>query len=74
MLRKLYKFRFKVFIAKSIVVCLLSALAFYEITTQIPHEVWLVVPRGSWKPIVDYPPLSLTYVSGNAYSFGIDQR
>jgi len=56
------------------VVCLLSALAFYEITTQIPHEVWLAVPRGSWKPVVDYPPLSLTYISGDAYSFGIQEH
>ena len=56
------------------VVCLISALAFYEITTQIPHEVWVAVPRGSWKPNVDYPPLSLTYVTGDSYSFGIQER
>ncbi|MEZ4552209.1 MAG: AbiEi antitoxin N-terminal domain-containing protein [Desulfobacterales bacterium] len=56
------------------VVCLLSALAFYEITTQVPHEVWLAVPRGSWKPNIDYPRLSLTYVTGDAYSFGIQEH
>jgi predicted transcriptional regulator of viral defense system len=56
------------------VVCLLSALSFYEITTQIPHKIWITVPRGAWKPDVDYPPLSLTYVSGDAYSFGIQEH
>src|SRR5438552_4755061 len=29
------------------VVCLISALAYYELTTQIPHEVYLAIPRNS---------------------------
>ena len=48
------------------VVCLISALSYHEITTQIPHEIWLTIPRGSWRPDVEYPPLNLTYVSGPA--------
>jgi predicted transcriptional regulator of viral defense system len=55
------------------VVCLISALSYHEITTQIPHEIWLTIPRGSWRPDVEYPPLNLTYVSGSAYSFGIQE-
>jgi predicted transcriptional regulator of viral defense system len=56
------------------VVCLISALSYHEITTQIPHEIWLTIPRGSWRPDVEYPPLNLTYVSGPAYSFGIQEH
>jgi len=56
------------------VVCLISALSYHEITTQIPHEIWLTIPRGSWRPAVAYPPLNLTYVSGPAYSFGIQEH
>ena len=56
------------------VVCLISALSYHEVTTQIPHEIWLAVPRGSWRPDIEYPPLNLTYVSGNAYSFGIQEH
>lgn len=56
------------------VVCLISALSYHEITTQIPHEIWLTIPRGSWRPDVKYPPLNLTYVSGPAYSFGIREH
>jgi predicted transcriptional regulator of viral defense system len=56
------------------VVCLISALSHHEITTQIPHEIWLTIPRGSWRPDVEYPPLNLTYVSGPAYSFGIQEH
>lgn len=56
------------------VVCLVSALSYHEITTQIPHEIWLTIPRGSWRPDVEYPPLNLTYVSEPAYSFGIQEH
>ena len=55
------------------IVCLVSALSYHGITTQIPHEIWLVIPRGSWRPDVEYPPLNLTYVSEPAYSFGIQE-
>ena len=56
------------------VVCLVSALSFHGITTQIPHEIWLAVPRGSWRPNIDYPPLNLTYISGDAYSFEVQEH
>jgi predicted transcriptional regulator of viral defense system len=32
------------------VVCLISALAFHELTTQIPHEVHLGLPRTARTP------------------------
>lgn len=51
-------------------VCLISALAYHGLSTQIPHEIWLAVPKGSRRPKIAYPPLNLTYVSGQAYSFG----
>jgi predicted transcriptional regulator of viral defense system len=57
--------------APNAVICLISALSFHNITTQIPHEIWITVPRGSWRPNIDNPPLNLTYVSGEAYSYGI---
>lgn len=56
------------------VVCLISALNYHKITTQIPHEIWLTIPRGSWRPDVEYPPINLTYVSGPAYSLGIQEH
>ena len=28
------------------VICLISALAYHELTTQIPHEVYMALPRG----------------------------
>src|SRR4029077_6809567 len=32
------------------VICLISALAFHDITTQIPHEVHMALKRGARKP------------------------
>lgn len=32
------------------VVCLISALAFHEITDQIPKQVWLAIGRTDWTP------------------------
>ncbi len=56
------------------VVCLISALSYHGITTQISHEIWIAVPRGSWRPDIDYPPVTLSYISEPAYSFGIRQH
>jgi predicted transcriptional regulator of viral defense system len=54
------------------VVCLISALNFYEITTQIPNEIWIAVPRDSWRPKIEYPIVHYTVLSEKTYKFGID--
>jgi predicted transcriptional regulator of viral defense system len=53
------------------VVCLLSALAFHGIGTQLPHEVWLALDRRARKPATSAAPLSLVRFSGPALTFGI---
>lgn len=40
------------------VICLISALAFHEITTQIPHSVSIALPKGAESPRLDFPPIS----------------
>ncbi len=54
------------------VVCLISALSFHELTTQIPHHVWLAVNRKSRKPKIDYPPVRVFFFSDNSFSNGIE--
>ena len=54
------------------VICLLSALAYHEIGTQNPQEVWLAIDRKAKAPVMDYPPLRLLRFSGNALSEGIE--
>jgi len=55
------------------VVCLISALAFHEITTQIPHEVHIALPRGAEEPRLSYPPIKTYRFTGNAYTEGVEK-
>jgi len=54
------------------VVCLISALAFHDLTTQIPHAVDVAIARGAAKPRVDYPPVNVYWFSGEAFTSGIE--
>jgi predicted transcriptional regulator of viral defense system len=54
------------------VVCLLSALRFHELTTQLPAEVWLALPEKARRPRLDYPRLRVARFSGAALSEGIE--
>jgi predicted transcriptional regulator of viral defense system len=54
------------------VVCLISALAFYELTTQIPHAVHIALPRGAEEPRLDYPPIQTYRFTGEAFTAGVD--
>lgn len=56
------------------VVCLISALAYHELTTQIPHAVDIALPRGAERPRIDYPPVSFYWFSGVAFTSGIETR
>ena len=54
------------------VFCLLTALQFHGLTTQLPREVWIAMPRGSHAPRVDYPPIKMVQVTGEAYEAGVE--
>ena len=53
------------------VVCLISALAFHRMTTQIPHAVYLAIPANDQAPALQYPPLRLFWYSKAVYENGI---
>jgi predicted transcriptional regulator of viral defense system len=54
------------------VVCLLSALSFHQVGTQIPHEVWVAIDRRSRRPALAYPPLRVVRFGGAALTEGIE--
>jgi len=54
------------------VICLLSALAFHELTTQIPHAIHIALESKTEAPRLDYPPLRVFWFSGRAWSEGIE--
>jgi predicted transcriptional regulator of viral defense system len=47
-------------------VCLLSALQFHELTTEVPHAVWLMIDRHARMPKLSYPKLEVVRASGPA--------
>jgi len=56
------------------IICLISALSFHELTTQVPHRVSIAVPRESRLPFLDYPPLESHRFSREAYRAGIEKH
>lgn len=54
------------------VICLISALSFHGLTTQIPHEVQIALPRRTRYPRLDHPPLRVFLMTGGAYTEGIE--
>lgn len=66
-----------VLVAKKIphgVICLISALAYHEITTQIPHFVYIAIPTKSRQSRLDYPPIRYFYYSEKVYHSGVDTQ
>lgn len=56
------------------VICLVSALSYHDITTQIPHKVFVAVSRNSRMPSLDYPPIKAHRFSFEAYKSGIEEH
>jgi predicted transcriptional regulator of viral defense system len=56
------------------VICLISALSFHELTTQIPHAVHLALPPGAEEPRLDHPPLRTYRFSGPAFTEGVESH
>lgn len=56
------------------IVCLLSALRFHDIGTQMPHEVWLALDRKARKP--DCPPARVRFFrfSGAMLTYGVEEH
>jgi predicted transcriptional regulator of viral defense system len=54
------------------VICLISALAYHELTTQIPHEIHLALQRGAEPPRLKYPPIKIYWFKGPAFTEGVE--
>lgn len=56
------------------VFCLISALYFHRLTTQIPHEVYMALPKDSEKPRIQYPPTRFFWISPESFKAGIEKH
>jgi predicted transcriptional regulator of viral defense system len=54
------------------VICLLSALQFHGIGTQLPPDVWIAVERGTRVPKRPQLPLRVVRFSGTSFRHGIE--
>ena len=60
--------------APQAVFCLLTALQFHGLTTQLPRQVWIAMPRGSHSPRIDYPPIRMVQMAGRAHLSGVEEH
>ncbi len=56
------------------VICLVSALAYHNLTTQIPHSVFIALPHTVRAPRIDFPPISVHKFSDLAYKSGVEEH
>ena len=54
------------------VFCLLSAMAFHHLTTQVPHAVEIALARTARVPRLDHPPLKVFRFSPESLRAGIE--
>lgn len=43
------------------IICLMSAVSYYKITEDMPHQVWLALPHGQHAPRMNYPPIRAVF-------------
>lgn len=56
------------------IVCLVSALAFHELTDTIPSRVWLAIASKDRKPVVTQPPLQIVRFAPKMLRSGIEHH
>ncbi len=54
------------------VICLISALSYHELTTQIPHKISIALPAGIKTPKLDYPPIAVYRFNKESFEAGIE--
>ncbi len=53
------------------VICLTSALAFHELTDQVPAKVWMAIGPKDWRPNFQYPPVRFVRFTGMHLNTGL---
>ena len=56
------------------VICLLSALSFHGIGTQLPADVWVAIDRRARQPRLAYPRLRVMRFGGPALTAGVEEH
>lgn len=59
---------------KSAVICLTSALEYYQLSTVNPSLITIAVPHNTDKFDIDYPPVQVFFFSQQLYGLGIEEK
>jgi predicted transcriptional regulator of viral defense system len=54
------------------IICMISALAYYGLTDQMPRKVWIAIGAKDWQPSIDYPPLRIVRFRSPYLNYGIE--
>ena len=54
------------------VICLVSALSYYELTTFNPSKIYIAIANKKYAPKIIYPPVEVFYFRERSYSSGIE--
>lgn len=58
--------------APNSVICLISALSFHDITTQIPRKVHIAISKKSIAPRINEPPVQVHWFSEETFQTGVE--
>jgi len=56
------------------VICLVSALEYHGLTTQVPHAVWIMIQKSAHRPTSTTPALRVVRASGPALTTGVEKH
>jgi len=56
------------------IVCLVSALDYHRLTTQVPHAVWIMIHKSAHRPIITSPAMRVVRASGQALTAGVEKH
>ncbi|MEE9394879.1 MAG: transcriptional regulator [Planctomycetota bacterium] len=55
-------------------ICLLTALSFHGLTTQMPRATWIAIANKARPPVIEYPSIEIVRMTGKSLSMGIAQH
>lgn len=58
--------------APKAVICLISALYYHQATDEVPHSVYVAIPRGLRANKIDYPPVQYFRYAPKVWESGIE--
>lgn len=56
------------------IICLISALEYHSLTTQVPHAVWIMIHKSAHRPVITSPAIRVLRASGPALTAGVEKH